>query len=81
MSNLSQRLSRLELPPQHNQFLTEVGERLFRYGIETRHQVQIGKVPAMAWSEVEEQIYQHWRKEPSFDTLEREILARGGEVS
>jgi hypothetical protein len=81
MSNISQRLSKLEPPPQHNEYLNEVSLRLFWIGIETRHHVRTGKLPAFAWGEETEAIYQRWTKDPSFDAMEREILARGGEVS
>ncbi len=75
MSNFSQRLSKLEPAPQHSQYLQEVCQRLFRYGIETRHQVQTGKLPAFAWGAEAEEIYQRWKMDPSFDAMEQEILA------
>jgi len=37
MSNLSQRLRKLEPAPDHQDYLMEVGLRLMRYRIETRH--------------------------------------------
>jgi hypothetical protein len=75
MSNFSQRLNKLEPPPQHSEYLKEVGQRLFRIGIETRHQVQTGKLPAFAWGEEAEKIYQRWKMDPSFEAEERAILA------
>jgi hypothetical protein len=75
MSNFSQRLNKLEPPPQHSEYLKEVSKRLFRYGIETRHQVQTGKLPARDWDAGLEKIYQQWKTDPSFDAMEREILA------
>jgi hypothetical protein len=75
MSNFSQRLSKLEPPPQHQDYLQEVGLRLRRYAIETRAQIQAGKLPAQYWSTEEEEIYQQWKKDPSFDAIEREVLA------
>jgi hypothetical protein len=75
MSNFGQRLNKLEPPPQHNEYLKDVGLRLLRYGIETRHLVQTGKLPAYAWGEEAEEIYQRWTMDPSFEAEEREILA------
>jgi hypothetical protein len=75
MSNFNQRLNRLEPGPQHNEYLREVCLRLMRYGIETRNQVQAAKLPALAWGAEAETIYQQWKKNHSFDAIEREILA------
>ena len=70
-----QRLNKLEPPPQHSEYLKEAGRRLFRYCVETRNQVQTGKLPAFAWDAKQGEIYQECRKDQSFEAVEREILA------
>lgn len=75
MSNFSQRLNKLEPPPQHSEYLKEVGLRLLRYLIETHNQVQTGKLSAQYWEPEQEEMYQQQKKDPEFDAFEREILA------
>ena len=75
MSNLRQRLRKLEPPPDHQAYLEQGGLRLMRYGIETRHQVKAGKLPEVAWGPEAEEIYQRWTMAPDFESVEREILA------
>ena len=75
MSNLSQRLRKLEPPPDHQAYLKEVGLRLMRYGIETRHRVSRRELPESAWSPEAEEIYLRWTKAPDFESIERTILA------
>ena len=82
MSNLSQRLRRLEPAPEHQDYLAEVGRRLMRYGIETRHQVKAGKLPECAWGPEAEEIYQRWTKDARLridrarDSRKPELLRR-----
>lgn len=75
MSNLSQRLRKLEPPPDYQAYLEEVGLRFMRYGIETRHGVIRGTLPAFAWGPEAEEIYQRWTMAPDFASIKREILA------
>ena len=84
MSNLRQRLRKLEPAPDHQEYLREVGQRLMCYGIETRHRVKAGKLSESAWGSEAEEIYQQWTKNPDFESIEREILANpkySGEVN
>lgn len=81
MSNLSQRLRKLEPPPDHQAYLKEVGLRLMRYSIETRHQVKAGKLPAFAWGPEAEEIYRRWTMAPDFESIEREILANPRDIN
>jgi len=46
-----------------------------RYGIETRHQVRLGKLPEFVWGPEAEELYQPWTNAPDFEPFEREILA------
>ena len=75
MSNLSRRLRKLEPRPDHQAYLKEVGLRLMRYGIETRHRVMKGTLPETAWNPDAEELYRRWTNDPDFDAIEREILA------
>jgi hypothetical protein len=75
MNGFDRRLSKLEIPPVHQDRIHDACMRLFRTTVETRHLVKTGKLDAIAWSEGEEEIYQSWKSEPDFEAEEREILA------
>ena len=84
MSHLSQRLSKLEPGPRNQEYMEEVGLRLMRYGIETRHRACRGELPESSWWPEAEEIYQRWTRDPDFESFERETLANprySGEVN
>jgi hypothetical protein len=76
MNNYSQRLSKLEPGTQNRKYLEEVGQRLVRYGVETRHRVMTGTLPQIAWGPEADEIYQAWTKNSDFESIKHEILAR-----
>ena len=76
MSNLSQRLSKLEPKTEHKEYLAEAGQRVLSYFVETRHLFKCGKLPAFVWDDAQEKMYQDWKKnDPEFEAQERKILA------